>query len=152
MGLYLATLEWSRQPADDFPRGRYSRAHRIRFDGGIDILASASPGVVGKWADPAGVDPEEMFVAALSSCHMLTFLDKARRAGFMALRYVDTAEGLLAEISPGRRGMTEVVLRPVIDWEGTPPTASEVAELHHAAHEDCFIANSVTTKVTVAAS
>ena len=91
-----AFVSWTLAADADFPKGRYSRAHRIAFDGGAEILASAAPSVVGRWADPAGIDPEEMLVAALSSCHMLTSLDKARRAGFVIDRYADAARRALS--------------------------------------------------------
>lgn len=149
MAKYVASVSWALKDGEDFAKGRYSRAHTISFDGGLTVPASASPHVVGKWADPAGVDPEEMFVAALSNCHMLTFLHKARLAGFVATAYADDAEGIMEEIAPGRMAVTKVVLRPRIDWSGAAPTAAELEGLHHAAHEECFIANSVKTDVRV---
>lgn len=123
----------------------------ISFDGGLIVPASASPHVVGKWAVPEAVDPEEMFVAALSNCHMLTFLHKARLAGFVVTAYVDKAEGVMEEIAPGRMAVTKVWLRPEITWEGASPDADQLAALHHAAHEECFIANSVKTEVMIGA-
>jgi organic hydroperoxide reductase OsmC/OhrA len=136
-----AFVTWTVQPDADFPRGRYSRAHRITFDGGAEILASAAPSVVGRWADPAGIDPEEMLVASVSSCHMLTFLDKARRAGFVIDRYADAARGR----------MVEVVLRPDISWVGPAPDAEALEALHEASHLECFIANSVSFEIRVEA-
>jgi len=146
-----AFVTWTVQPDADFPRGRYSRAHRITFDGGAEILASAAPSVVGRWADPAGIDPEEMLVAAVSSCHMLTFLDKARRAGFVIDRYADAARGRMGEIAPGRKGLVEVVLRPDISWVGPAPDAEALEALHEASHLECFIANSVSFEIRVEA-
>jgi organic hydroperoxide reductase OsmC/OhrA len=106
--------------------------------------------VVGnKWAAPDAVDPEEMLVGSLSQCHMLTFLHKAREAGFVVASYRDTAEGVMEEIGPGRMAVTRVWLRPQIRYEGKAPSAAEAEHLHHAAHEACFIANSVTTEVVV---
>ncbi|MCW5697972.1 MAG: OsmC family protein [Bauldia sp.] len=143
-----ATIAW-RLGDEDFPRGRYSRAHEWRFDG-LSVPASAAPGNVPKpFARTDALDPEEAFVAALSSCHMLTFLDIARRAGFVVASYEDDAVGFLEEIAPQRRGITRVTLRPRIAWHGTPPDAARLDALHHQAHETCFIANSVTTTVTV---
>nr|MBA3527456.1 OsmC family protein [Sphingomonas sp.] len=101
------------------------------------------------WSDEAGVDPEEAFIASLSSCHMLFFLDFARRAGFVADSYVDEAEGVMAKRDDGRMWMSRVTLRPRVMWAGEAPDAAAVAELHHKAHEACFIANSVTSVVTV---
>jgi organic hydroperoxide reductase OsmC/OhrA len=150
MATYVADLEWTLKPGEDFPKGRYSRAHTLRFDGGAEVPASASPHVVGKWADESAVDPEEMLVAALSNCHMLTFLHKARLAGFIVAAYRDHAEGVMEEIAPGRQAVTRVTLNPQIDWDGAAPEPATLAELHHAAHEECFIANSVKTQVTVA--
>lgn len=146
-----AFVTWTLQSDADFPKGRYSRAHRITFDGGAEILASAAPSVLGRWADPTGIDPEEMLVAALSSCHMLTFLDKARRAGFVIDRYADTARGRMGEVAPGRKGLVEVVLRPDISWVGAAPEAEALEALHAASHAECFIANSVRCEVRVEA-
>jgi organic hydroperoxide reductase OsmC/OhrA len=101
------------------------------------------------WSNAAAVDPEEAFVAALSSCHMLFFLDFARRAGFVVENYVDEAEGIMEERPDGNMAMTSVTLRPHVNWGGDRPDEAAIAELHHRAHEACFIANSVTTKVTV---
>ncbi|OXE35649.1 MAG: peroxiredoxin [Phenylobacterium zucineum] len=151
MATYTAEVIWSLNPGEDFANGRYSRAHTVSFDGGVTVPASASPHVVGKWADPAAVDPEEMLVAALSNCHMLTFLHKARLAGFQIARYVDHAEGIMDEVEPGRSAVTQVWLKPDITWTGPAPTQEQLADLHHAAHLECYIANSVKTEVTVSA-
>lgn len=151
MAKYVASVSWTLKDGEDFAKGRYSRAHTIRFDGGVEVPASASPHVVGKWADASAVDPEEMFVAALSNCHMLTFLHKARLAGFVATAYADDAEGIMEEIAPGRLAVTKVALRPRIAWQGAEPSAEQLEGLHHEAHEECFIANSVKTEVVVEA-
>ena len=150
MSTYTATIRWSRNGAEGFTKGQYSRAHEWAFDGSHVMKASASPHVVpAPWSDPAGVDPEEAFVASLSSCHMLFFLDFARRAGFIVDSYVDDAEGVMEKREDGKIAMTRVTLRPQIAWGGTPPDEAAIADLHHKAHEACFIANSVTTEVTV---
>ncbi|WP_304169485.1 OsmC family protein [Phenylobacterium aquaticum] len=151
MAKYTADIAWALRDGEDFAKGRYSRGHVISFDGGLIVPASASPHVVGKWAVPEAVDPEEMFVAALSNCHMLTFLHKARLAGFVATAYADKAEGVMEEIAPGRMAVTRVWLRPAITWDGPAPSGDQLAELHHAAHEECFIANSVKTEVLIEA-
>jgi organic hydroperoxide reductase OsmC/OhrA len=150
MSTYTATIRWIRDPNANFAKGQYSRAHEWAFDGGAVIPASPSPHVVpAPWSDQAGVDPEEAFVASLSSCHMLFFVDFARRAGFVVDSYVDEAEGVLEKRSDGKTAMTRVTLRPRVTWGGDGPNEAEIADLHHRAHEACFIANSVTTEVTV---
>lgn len=153
MSKYTATIRWSRGEAEDFAKGRYGRAHEWAFDGGAVVPASASPHVVPKpWSDEAGVDPEEAFVASLSSCHMLFFLDFARRAGFVIDSYVDESEGAMEKGEDGRIWMSRVTLRPRIEWSGDKqPGVAEIGELHHKAHEACFIANSVITEVRVEA-
>ena len=150
MSTYTATIRWSRSGDGDFTKGQYSRSHEWAFDGGHVMKASASPHVVpAPWSDPEGVDPEEAFVASLSSCHMLFFLDFARRAGFVVDQYLDEAEGVLEKRPDGKMWMSRVTLHPRVTWGGTPPDATAIADLHHRAHEACFIANSVTTPVTV---
>jgi organic hydroperoxide reductase OsmC/OhrA len=150
MATYTADVTWTLREGDDFPSGRYSRGHTVSFDGGTVVPASASSHVVGKWAVAAAVDPEEMLVAALSSCHMLSFLHVARLAGFAAAAYRDRAVGVMEEIAPGRQAITRVALHPQIEWTGQAPDQEKLKHLHHEAHEACFIANSVKTVVTVA--
>ncbi len=153
MSTYTATIRWSREGDEDFAKGQYNRAHQWAFDGGAVVPASASPHVVPKpWSDEAGVDPEEAFIASLSSCHMLFLLDFARRAGFVVDSYVDEAEGVLGKSADGRTAMTRVTLRPRIEWGGDAPDQAALADLHHKAHQACFIANSVTTEVVVEAA
>ena len=150
MTTYTATIRWAAKPDEAFAKGQYSRAHEWAFNGGVTLPASSSPHVVPlPWSDPAGVDPEEAFIASLSSCHMLFFLDFARRAGFAIASYIDEAEGELGKLPDGRMAMTNVTLHPRIAWAGTAPDAAALAELHDKAHHACFIANSVTTKVTI---
>ena len=149
MATHHATIRWSASPGEDYAKGQYSRAHEWRFDGGAVVPASASPHVVpAPWSDAAGVDPEEAFVASLSSCHMLFFLDFARRAGVVVTSYEDEAEGVMEKSSDGRVQTTKVTLRPRIAFGGTPDPAT-LDDLHHKAHEACFIANSVTAEVVV---
>lgn len=144
---YRATIRWEAE--GDVAKGRYSRAHDWAFDGGAVVRASASPlNVPLPFADEAAVDPEEAFVAALSSCHMLFFVDLARRAGFTASSYVDEAVGIMSE-DDRRVWVSRVELRPVVAWSGEVPSDEKVAELHDAAHHLCFIANSVKTEVVV---
>jgi len=150
MSRYTAVVEWALREGEDFASGRYSRAHTVSFDGGVTIAASSSPHVVPKpWSDEAAVDPEEMLVAALSNCHMMTFLHVARLAKYVVVAYRDEPEGVLEKTPEGRIAMTRVTLRPSIEYAGAIPDAAAAEALHHAAHEGCFIANSVTTKVTV---
>ena len=150
MSTYTATIRWTRNGTEGFTKGQYSRAHEWAFDGGAVVPASPSPHIVpAPWSDPAGVDPEEAFVASLSSCHMLFFIDFARRAGLTVDDYVDEAEGVLEKRADGKIAMTRVTLRPRVTWGGEAPDDAAVVDLHHRAHEACFIANSVTTEVTV---
>jgi organic hydroperoxide reductase OsmC/OhrA len=150
MSTHRATVDWTLGDGD-FARGRYSRVHTLDFGHGVTVPGTASSAVVPKpWSSDAALDPEAALTGALSACHMLTFLDLARRAGFTITAYRDAAEGTLARIAPGRMAVTRVVLRPDITWAGEKrPTPEELAALHHAAHETCFIANSVTTDVVV---
>jgi organic hydroperoxide reductase OsmC/OhrA len=151
MASHKATILWTGDGAD-FTKGRFSRAHRWSFDGGITIEGSSSPSVVPVPLSKAeAVDPEEAFVASLASCHMLTFLYHAARKGFTVTRYEDQAEGTLAKNDKGKFYVAKVVLSPKIAFGGDKqPSAAELADLHHQAHEDCFIANSVITEVVVA--
>jgi organic hydroperoxide reductase OsmC/OhrA len=150
MSTYTATIRWNRTDEGDFAKGQYSRSHEWAFDGGVVVPASPSPHIVpAPWSDPAGVDPEEAFVASLSSCHMLFFVDYARRAGLTVDHYVDEAEGVLEKDADGKMAMTRVILRPQVTWGGEAPSEDAIAGLHHKAHEACFIANSVKTEVTV---
>ncbi|MBD8893018.1 OsmC family protein [Roseibium litorale] len=152
--LYTAEVLWTCE-GESFPKGRYSRAHVWRFDGGVEVPASASPLVVPlPLSSEAAVDPEEAFAAAVSSCHMMTFLDLARRAGFVISAYEGKAEALMEVISapgePKRMGITRVTLRPVITFRAdAEPDADQLEALHHEAHEVCFIANSVKCGIIV---
>jgi len=148
MSEYRATIEWALEPGADFASGRYSRGHTVSFAEHV-VPATASRHVVGKWAVPGAVDPEEMLVASLSNCHMLTFLHVARLKGFVITRYRDVAVGVMEKNAEGRVAVTRVTLRPEITYEGRRPTPDEARHLHHEAHEECFIANSVKTEVTV---
>jgi organic hydroperoxide reductase OsmC/OhrA len=150
VSIYTATIRWSRNGAEGFARGQYSRAHEWLFDGGVTVPASPSPHIVpAPWSNLAAVDPEEAFVASLASCHMLFFVDFARRAGFVVDAYEDAAEGELEKRDDGKMWMSRVTLHPRVTWGGSPPDQAAIADLHHRAHDQCFIANSVTTEVTV---
>ena len=148
MAHYEAEVIWQRgeQP---FLDNRYSRRHVLRFDGGIAVPGSASPQVVPlPMADAAAVDPEEAFVSALSSCHMLWFLALAVKRKFRVDSYHDKAVGTMARDARGKLAITTVTLRPDVRFSGERlPGPDEIAAMHHAAHDECFIANSVTTEV-----
>lgn len=148
MSSYTATIAW-RRDAQPFLEHRYSRRHNWQFDGGAVVPASASPQIVPlPMSDAAGVDPEEAFVAALSSCHMLWFLDIAARAGWVVDHYHDEATGVLARNAQGQLAMTRVTLRPVVCFAGERvPSFDTHLALHHQAHASCFLANSVKTEV-----
>jgi len=146
---YTATIEWTRDDAP-FLDLSYSRAHRWRFDGGAIVPGSSSPHVVPvPQSDPKAVDPEEAFVASLSSCHMLWFLAIAAKRGFVVDNYADEASGVMDRNARRKLAMTEVVLRPRVRFSGKPPSLEEHAAMHEKAHEACFIAASVTTVVRV---
>jgi organic hydroperoxide reductase OsmC/OhrA len=148
MARYVATVEWRRGDAA-FVDNRYSRAHVWRFDGGAEVRASSSPHAVPvPLSDPAGVDPEEAFVASLSSCHMLWFLSIAAKRGLVVESYADEAIGVMDRNAEGKLAMTRVRLRPAVRFGGTrAPGPAEVRELHDLAHHACFIASSVKTEV-----
>ena len=148
MSEYTVTIHWERQD-QIFTDNRYSRGHRWAFDGGIEVPASSSPHVVPlPYSNANAVDPEEAFVAALSSCHMLCFLSIAARQGFRVDSYADDAVGILEKDQSGRLAMTRVTLRPRTNFSGDRlPAESELQAMHHQAHEECFIANSVKTDV-----
>lgn len=145
-----ATVTWKRgdQP---FLDGQYSRANEIAFDGGVTLAGSSSPSVVKlPLSREDAADPEELLVASLSMCHMLWFLDLARRAGFVPDSYVDPAQGVMGKDERGKIALTKVTLKPEIVWSGEKiPSAEDVASLHHKAHEVCFIANSFRGDVVI---
>lgn len=136
---------------EKFTDNRYSRAHRWTFDGGAEVAASSSPDVVPvPMSDPSAIDPEEAFVASLSSCHMLWFLAIAAKRRFVVNSYEDDASGLMAKNGEGQTAITVVTLQPRISFDGdNSPTSEELAAMHHEAHDKCFIANSVKTEVRI---
>ena len=150
MTSHTATVEW-RRGSQPFLDNKYSRAHVWTFDGGATVEASSSPHVVRvPLSEPANVDPEEAYVAALSSCHMLWFLSIAAGRGFCVDSYRDEAFGHLARNGTGKQWLSRVQLRPRIVFSGpTIPDPAQVQHLHHRAHCECFLANSVRTEVIV---
>jgi organic hydroperoxide reductase OsmC/OhrA len=149
MSEYTAQIAWQRGPLEKFTDNRYSRRHVLRFDGGAELAGSSAPSSVPlPYSDASAVDPEELFVASLASCHMLWFLSLAARAGHTVQSYVDDAVGTMARNADKRMVMTVVTLRPRVVFGGAqPPDADALQALHHHAHEECFIANSVRTEV-----
>ena len=154
MSSHTATITWTLPPTatpDDFKRGKYSREHFWSFDGGLNLPASPSPSVVPTpWSNPASVDPEEAFVASVASCHMLTYLWVASKQGFLISAYIDAAVGAMTKNEKGVMWISAITLHPQITYaDGKSPTPAEADHLHHLAHEQCFIANSIKTAVTV---
>jgi|SRR5665213_2063425 len=152
MSKHRATISWKCTGAD-FGNGKYSREHTWSFDGGTVVPASSSPSVVpAPWSNPASVDPEEAYVAAVSSCHMLTFLYLAGKAGFHVDSYEDEAIGTMTKNERGTPWLSAITLQPKISYIGSKqPNPVEEEHLHHEAHEQCFIAQSIKTEVTVTA-
>jgi organic hydroperoxide reductase OsmC/OhrA len=148
MSEHVVDVSWSRGE-HEFTYQSYSRDHTWTFDGGDTVTASANPAYLGS---EAAVDPEEAFVAALSSCHMLTFLAIAAKKRFVVNAYDDHAVGVITKNEAGRLAITEVTLSPRILFAGAEPDPATLDQMHHLAHEQCFIANSVTTQVTVVSS
>jgi len=148
---HSAIINWNRQANEPFSDNKYSRKHTWRFDGGFEVPASSSPHVVRiPFSDASAVDPEEAFVASIASCHMLTFLFIAASQSFIINKYEDEAEGEMAKNASGEMYVATVVLKPKIDFSGDKiPSAEKITEMHHLAHQQCFIANSIITKVIV---
>ena len=150
MHVYTASVAWERGDAE-FTDNRYSRRHAWRFDGGAEVPGSSSPqSLPPPYSDPSAVDPEEALVASISSCHMLWFLALAAKKGFRVDRYEDDAEGVMEKNEEGRLAITRATLRPRIAFAAAAsPTPEQLDALHHEAHERCYIANSVRTRITV---
>jgi organic hydroperoxide reductase OsmC/OhrA len=150
MSEHLATIRW-RRGDDAFAGGKFSRVHTWSFDGGISVEASASPSVVpALYNSQTAVDPEEAFVASVASCHMLTFLYYAMKAGFIVDSYEDNAVGTMTKGENGVPWVSTVTLHPRIVFSSDKrPTADDESQLHHQAHDKCFIANSVKSDIQV---
>ena len=149
MSEYSAEVLWERASGEDFLSNRYSRRHQMRFDGGAVVAGSSSPHSVPRpMSDASAVDPEEAFVASLSSCHMLWFLAIAAKRRFCVDRYFDAAVGVMEKNAKGKVAVTRVTLRPEVVFSGDKlPTRADIEHLHHTAHDECYIANSVKTEV-----
>lgn len=145
---HVAEVIWQRGE-QDFPGNRYSRKHLLRFDGGLEVAGSSSPHVVPlPMSDASAVDPEEAFVASLASCHMLWFLSIAAKRRFCVDDYRDSASGLMQENAAGKLFIAQVTLRPAVSFSGERlPSRAQIEQMHHQAHEECFIANSVKSEV-----
>ncbi len=150
MSEYTAVIRWTRSEDECFTDNQYSRGHTWEFDGGVTVPASSSPHVVPlPYSVEANVDPEEAFIAALSSCHMLVFLSIAAKRKYIIESYIDNAVGLMEKDVDGKTSVTKVRLRPHILFSGErQPTMEQLEKMHHLSHENCFIANSVKTEVT----
>jgi organic hydroperoxide reductase OsmC/OhrA len=150
---YTATVAWTRGADEPFTDNKYNRGHTWSFDGGVTVPGSSSPlSVRLPYSRADAVDPEEALVAALSSCHMLTFLFLAARQGYVVDAYTDEAVGVMTKNDRGKLFVSKVALRPRIVFSGAKqPDATELDALHHHAHEECYIANSVLTEVVIEA-
>ena len=151
MSRHVASVRWARHDGEAFTDLRYSRRHAWRFDGGVEIPASSSPHSVRvPFSAEDAVDPEEAFVAAIASCHMLWFLSIAAERGYVVDAYTDDAEGFLERGDDGKTWMTRVTLRPAVAFGGAgAPSADALAALHGEAHHACYVANSVRTQIAV---
>jgi organic hydroperoxide reductase OsmC/OhrA len=150
MSEYYAKISWQRQSNENFIDNEYSRAHQWLFDGGAIVPASSSPHIVPlPYSVEANVDPEEAFVASLSSCHMLFFLSIAAKKRFVVDRYLDNPVGVMAKDADGKMAMNTVTLRVKVSFSGEKtPSFEQLEKMHHQSHDLCFIANSVKTSVT----
>ncbi|NKB34107.1 MAG: OsmC family peroxiredoxin [Pseudomonadales bacterium] len=150
MSNYKATVQWYRN-GEDFLNNKYSRGHEWAFDGGTVVAASASPHIVPlPWSIEANVDPEEGYIASISSCHMLFFLSIAANRGFQIDSYVDESIGEMSKNEAGKWMVSKVTLKPQVDYSGEKQPDSDTASaMHHEAHQECFIANSIRTEVVV---
>lgn len=149
MSVYFAKINWLRASNENYIDNKYSRAHEWIFDGGVTVQASSSPHVVPlPYSVEANVDPEEAFIASISSCHMLFFLSIAAKKRYVVDSYTDDAFGVMEQDGQGKISMTKVTLRPQAKFGGNKePTLAQLEKIHHQAHEQCFIANSVKTQI-----
>jgi len=150
MSTYSAKIKWKSESPEAFAKNQYSRAHEWSFDGGITVPASSSVHAVRlPFSVEEAVDPEEALVAAASSCHLLSFLWVVSKRGFVVDSYEDNAVGEMTKNEQGKEWISRITLDPQIVWEEKKPTAAELTEMHHEAHEVCYIANSIKSEVVV---
>lgn len=151
MSSYTAKISWKNDSPETFTKNRYTRGHTWTFDGGVEVPASSSPHAVRvPFSVEEAVDPEEALVASASSCHMLTFLWIAAKRGFLVDSYEDNAVGEMTKNENGVEWMSKITLDPKIAWSGEElPTDEELAEMHHDAHEQCYIANSIKSEIII---
>ena len=151
MSEYYAKVIWTRAMEEGYIDNKYSRAHEWIFDGGVSVPASSSPHVVPlPYSVEGNVDPEEAFIASLSSCHMLFFLSIAAKKKYVIDRYIDEPVGVMEEDKDGKISMTKITLRPQIEFSGDrQPTYDQIDRIHHLSHEQCFLANSVRTEIAI---
>ncbi len=148
--VYTATISWKNDSPETFTKNRYTRGHVWEFDGGVTVRASSSPHVVPRFSLAEAVDPEEALVASAASCHMLTFLYLAAKDGFNIASYTDNATGEMGSLDDGRQWLAKITLDPQIEFIGNKiPTDAELADLHHRAHRECYIANSIKAEIVV---
>jgi organic hydroperoxide reductase OsmC/OhrA len=151
MSTYTAKITWKSDSPETFTKNRYTRGHEWEFDGGVSVPASSSPQVVPRFSLSAAVDPEEALVASACSCHMLTFLYLAAKSGFNVASYTDNAVGVMEKREDGRQWLATITLDPQIEWVGPVPSAERLAALHHNAHKECYIANSIRSEIVIKA-
>ena len=150
MSSYTAKITWKSESSEAFVKNQYSRAHEWSFDGGITVPASSSVHAVRlPFSVENAVDPEEALVAAASSCHLLSFLWVVSTKGFIVESYEDNAVGEMTKNEQGKEWISRITLDPQIIWGERKPTVTELAEMHHTAHEYCYIANSIKSEVVV---
>lgn len=147
---YQAIISWKSDSPDTFAQNKYTRGHTWEFDGGVTVPASSSPHAVRvPFSVESAIDPEEALVASAASCHMLTFLWLAAKGGFNIASYADNAVGEMSPSENGSQWVSRITLDPQIEWLGDPPTAEQLADLHHRAHEGCYIANSIKSEIVI---
>lgn len=148
---YSIKVLWEKNYDEAFTNNKYSRVHKWLFDGGVELPASSSPHVVPvPMSDESAVDPEEAFVASLASCHMLFFLSIAAKQNYIVDKYEDKAVGIMEKNKDNKKVMSTINLNPNVTFSGSNiPTSEQVAKIHQLAHTNCFIANSVKSKINI---
>lgn len=148
MSKHTLNIQWQLQASDNFATGEFSREHEWRLDGGDILKASSSPMIIAKpYSSPEAIDPEEAFIGALASCHMMAFLAIVAKRKYIVTQYSDTPEGTLGNMANGSTGVSEVTLAPRVSFDGKQPSTEQLHKLHQMAHKACYIANSVKTDI-----